>query len=304
MRALLACFRGGFRRWSAYRTAAAAGAFTNTVFGLVKASISVAAVASAGGTLAGYDAGSVATYAWLTQALIGPVHVFGWSELAERVRTGDVVVDLGRPVDLQLSWLAADLGRAAFVLVPRGLPPLLVGAVTFGLVLPAAGWPYALGAVSVVLAVAISFACRFAVNLSAFWLLDVRGAVTLYVVASNVLSGLVVPVHWFPPWMGALAAATPFPSMLQSPVDVITARVSGAAALGVLATQAAWLAATLLTGRLLMARATHAGGAGWLAPTRSCCVRACARKCPTAPASPSTWWATSASASSTSASCT
>lgn len=257
MRALLACFRAGFRRWSAYPSAAAAGAFTNSVFGLVKASISVAAVASAGGTLAGYDAGSIATYAWLTQALIGPVQVFTDVELAERVRSGDVVIDLGRPIDLQLSWLATDLGRAAFVLVPRGLPPLLVGALTFGLVLPTTALPYVLGAVSVVLAVAVSFACRFIVNLSAFWLLDVRGVVTLYLVASNVLSGLVVPVHWFPPWLGTVARLTPFPSMLQAPVDVLTARASGQAALGMLATQAGWLAATLLTGRVAMTLASR-----------------------------------------------
>ncbi len=54
-----------------------------------------------------------------------------------------------------------------------------------------------------------------------------RGLLTLYMVGSNVLTGLVVPVHWFPGWMAALATATPFPSMLQAPVDVISGRVTG-----------------------------------------------------------------------------
>jgi ABC-2 type transport system permease protein len=237
--------------------ASAAGALTNTVFGVVKASIVLAAIGSAGGVVAGYDAQQGATYSWLCQALVATVGLFGWRELADRIRTGDVAVDLARPLDLQLSGLAGDLGRGLFMLLPRGLPPLLVGFAFFGVALPKAVLPYVLAAVSIPLAVAISYACRFAVNLVAFWLLDVRGALTLYVVASNVLSGLIVPVAWFPGWMGALAAATPFPSMLQAPVDVLSGRLLGWAAVATVAVQVGWLAVTLLLGRVLLARATR-----------------------------------------------
>lgn len=257
MRPLTALAVAGFRRWSAYRAATVAGAVTNSVFGLLRAAITVAAVGAAGGTIAGYSALDVATYSWLAQAMIAPITLGAWKELADRVRTGDISVDLGRPVDLQLSWLAADLGRATFVLLPRALPPLAVGAVTTGLGLPTAGWSYLLGAVSVVLAVVISFGIRFVVNLSAFWLLDVRGVLTLQMVVSNVLCGFIIPVAWFPPWLGAIAAATPFPSMLQSPVDVLSGRVLGLDAAEVVAVQALWALAVLGAGRLVLSRATR-----------------------------------------------
>ena len=257
MPALFALAIAGFKRWSAYRAAAVAGAVTNSVFGLLRAAITVAAVGAAGGTIAGYSALDVATYTWLTQALIAPINVWVWGELAERVRTGDIAVDLARPVDLQLAWLAADLGRAAFVLLPRGLPPLAVGALTTGLALPSSGWSYLLGAVSVVLAVGISFAIRFAVNLSAFWLMDVRGVLTLHMVLSNILSGFIIPVAWFPSWLGAVAAATPFPSMLQTPVDILSGRVAGVAALQVVALQCFWLVVMLAIGRVVLTRATR-----------------------------------------------
>lgn len=249
MRVFTAYLAMGFRRWSTYRLAAAAGAFANTVFGLIKAAITMAAIGAAGGTLAGYDAVTGATYAWIAQALIGPVNVFTWNELALRVRTGDIAVDLARPVDPQLAYLAADLGRAAYQVIPRGAPPLVVGALVTGLALPAVPLPYLLGLVSVVLAVMVSFACRWLVNLAAFWLLDLRGVSTLYVVATGVLSGMIVPVHWFPTWMATLAAATPFPSMMQAPIDVLTGRVEGLAALGTVGVQAAWLVALLALGR-------------------------------------------------------
>lgn len=257
MRVYAAMFSAGVRRYSRYRAAIAAGTLTNSVFGLLKANIYVAAVASAGSQLGGYDARASITFAWLTQALIAPVHLFAWTEVAQRVRTGDIAIDLGRPVDLQLSLLAADLGRAAFVLLPRGLPPLLVAAAVTGLSLPAAVLPYLLGAVSVVLAVALSFCCRFALNLVAFWLVEIRGVVTLYVTASNFLSGLMLPVAWFPGWLRTLAVGTPFPSFLQYPVDILTGRVTGWAAAGHLAQQAGWLLAAALLGRWMLARATR-----------------------------------------------
>jgi len=256
VRPFLALAAAGWRRWSAYRAATVAGAFTNTVFGFVKAAIAMAAVASAGGVIVGYDARDVATYSWLTQGLLAAMALFGWSELAERVRTGDIAVDLARPTDLQLSWLATDLGRAAYVLLPRGLPPVLVGALTTGLSMPSSPLAYLLGSVSVALGVSLSFAGRFLMNLAAFWLLDYRGVVTLYMLVSLVLSGLVIPVHWFPGWLGVLADLTFFPSILQTPVDVLSGRSQGTEAVGLLVVQGGWLVAVLLAGRLVLARAT------------------------------------------------
>lgn len=253
MRALGALFVAGFRRWSAYRAGAAAGAVTNTVFGLIKASILIAAIDAAGGAVAGYDARSAATFAWLTQALLAPVWLSMWNELALRVRTGDIAVDLARPVDLQLGFLAADLGRAAFLLGPRGAPPMIVGALTFGLAMPASAGPYLLGAVSIVAAVATSFAGRYLMNLLAFWVVDVRGLLALYLFTSNVFCGLMVPVHWFPHWLATLAAATPFPSMIQAPVDILTAR----GGVHELVVQLTWMTAMLYAGQLLTRVATR-----------------------------------------------
>jgi ABC-2 type transport system permease protein len=257
VRAVGAFVVAGFRRYSAYRLSVAAGAFTNSVFGLLRASIVVAAVGAAGGTLAGYDEHSVVAYAWITQALIAPVAVFAWNDLGLRVRTGDVAVDLARPVDLQLQFLAADLGRAAYVVLPRGIPPLLVGALTFGLVMPATPLPYLLGAVSLLLAVTISFNLRFLANLSAFWLLDHRGVLGVYVAVSNIFSGMYVPVPWFPDWMAAVARLTPFPSLIQAPADVITGRLDTAGSLRTVGVQLLWLAVTLAVTRLALSRATR-----------------------------------------------
>src|SRR4051794_40493645 len=133
MRRYLELAAAEFRRYSTYRLAVAAGVVTQAVFGFIRVGVMFGALAAAGGTLAGYDQGQASTYVWLGQALLAPVNLLNWTEVADRVRSGEIAVDLARPLDLQASWWARDLGRAGFQLLTRGLPPLLIGAVTLGL---------------------------------------------------------------------------------------------------------------------------------------------------------------------------
>ncbi|MGZ4783524.1 MAG: ABC transporter permease [Oryzihumus sp.] len=241
----------GFRRQSSYRLAMLAGLATNVVFGFIRAAILFAAIDSAGGSLAGYTKGTASAYVWLSQGLIGAVTLTGIADIGDRIRTGDVAVDFTRPVDLQTWHLAEDLGRAAYSLIPRGIPSVLVGALTVGIALPTVALPYAMGLLSVALGVTISFYCRYAVNVLGFWLLDTRGVRTFYAVTSSFLAGLYVPVGLFPDWLHALAAATPFPSILQTPVDVISGHVTGADVWRALGLQVLWVAVTCVAGRAL-----------------------------------------------------
>lgn len=245
-------FRAGFRRRSSYRLAMVAGVLTNSVFGAIRGVVLGALVLASGGAVAGYTATTISTYNWLTQGLLGPVNVWGDGELAERVRTGDIAVDLARPVDLQLTGLAYDLGMACAAFLPRTLPTVLVGALTFGIALPRTPTPWLLGLVSLALALALSYLCRFAVQLIAFWLVDIRGVLTLYQALSGLLAGLVVPIALMPDWLAGIALATPFPGMLQFPVDILSGYADLAGSLQRIAAQAGWILGIGLLGRVLL----------------------------------------------------
>ncbi len=247
----------GFRRWSTYRQAAVAGVFVNTVFGVIRLSILLGVAESAGGEVAGYDAASLSTYTWVAQGMIAVVMIFTWTELADRVRTGDVAVDLARPVDLQLAWLAQDLGRAGWALISRGILPIAFGAAVYGIYVPGDVTAILLFPVSMLLAVVVSFACRFIVNLSAFWLMEIRGLVLLYVLVSGLLAGHLIPVQLFPDWLRHIAYATPFPALVQTPIDLVTGQATGARAVGLVGAQVAWAVVMLLAGRVVLARATR-----------------------------------------------
>ncbi len=246
-----------FRRYSTYRLAVVAGVVTQSVFGFIRISVMFTAIAAGGGTLLGYNQKLASTYVWLGQALIAPLAIFAWTEIADRVRTGEIAVDIARPIDLQLGWWARDVGRAGFQLLSRGLPPLLIGALTVGLALPASWTAYPLGLISLALALSISFTLRYLLNLVAFWSVDVRGFIGLYFVLVGPLCGLFVPIHLFPPWLRTIAYATPFPSMLQVPIDVLSGLVLGAAAALQVLMQLGWLVLLVALARVVTWRGSR-----------------------------------------------
>jgi ABC-2 type transport system permease protein len=245
-RTFVALVSAGFRRYSTYRQATLAGIFTNVVFGYLRCFVLIAVTSGSGGTAGGYQASQLITYVWVTQGLIATVGMWSESGLADRIRTGDVVTDLLRPVPPVVSYLATDLGRAGFAAVTRFVAPVAVGALAFGLYLPHRPLTYPLFLISVLLATVISFACRYVVNATAYWLLDSRGPQLSWMLASNVLSGLYFPLSFLPGWLYLLVWwGTPCPSMLQAPVDVLVERHSTGGQFALLAGQLAWAGLTL-----------------------------------------------------------
>ncbi|TQM64397.1 ABC-2 type transport system permease protein [Humibacillus xanthopallidus] len=244
--------RAGFRRHSTYRLALLAGMTTNSVFGIIRAYILLAALASAGASIGGYDASMAVAFVWWGQALLGTVNLWGFAEVKDRVRTGDIAIDFLRPLDPQLAYLAGDLGRAGINLIGRGIPAILLGALLFDIAWPPSGLSWAAGAVSVLLAVIVAFAGNFVINLLAFWLVEIRGITLLWMITGGLLCGLYLPVPWFPDWLRTVATWSPFPSMLQQPIDILAGRVVGAGIATSLAIQLFWVTALLALGQVVL----------------------------------------------------
>ncbi len=241
----------GFRQQSAYLAAAVGGLVANVTFGFLKAAILLATLAAAGGSLRGYDSGRMLAYVWLSQAMLGLINVYGRDILSERIRTGDIAVDFLRPLDLQLAGLSTYLGTRLFTLLPRGLPTVTIGLLTTGMALPSRAVSYPLGAVSVLLAMTLAYLAVYALNISALWLVEIRGLQVAYMVVASFFCGLYIPVGIFPGWLETLARLTPFPSMLMTPVDVLSGYAAGTDALRLISAQVAWIVVVGLLGHLL-----------------------------------------------------
>ncbi|MCL3996594.1 MULTISPECIES: ABC transporter permease [Streptomyces] len=247
---------GGFRRYATYRAATAAGVFTNTVFGLILV-YTYQALWSERPHLGGYDQAQAVTYVWLGQAFLSTLAIGGGGvedELMERIRTGDVAIDLYRPADLQLWWLAADLGRALFQLLGRGVVPFVFGALCFPVALPADAGRWAAFLVAVVLAMLVGFGIRYLVALSAFWLLDGTGVTQMGWLLGYFCSGMLLPLNVIPGALGEIVRVLPWSSLLQAPADIL---LGHADPLPTYLFQGAWAVVLLGAGRLAQSAATR-----------------------------------------------
>ncbi|WP_244945188.1 ABC transporter permease [Couchioplanes caeruleus] len=214
------------------------------------------AAGAAGGRPGGYDTTQLTTFVWVGQGLLTVVSLWGWTELADRIRSGDVAADLLRPVPVVGGYLASDLGRAGHAMIFRFLPPLAVGALFFDLYVPGRWFTVPLFALSIGLAVVASLALRFLVNATAYWLHDARGPIILWTLSSGILAGLYFPLRFLPDWLAVtMWVATPFPGLLQTPLDVLVERDPAPVQVGLVALQAVWAAALLALAALVQRRA-------------------------------------------------
>ncbi|MEV7471934.1 ABC-2 family transporter protein [Streptomyces kronopolitis] len=248
-----------FRRYTAYRAATAAGVFTNIAFGFIVA-YAYMALWQERPNLGGYGQEQALTFVWISQALAGAMALLGGGfqeEFQERIRTGEIAIDLSRPADLQLWWLANDMGRAALQLLSRGIAPLAVGALAFRLALPQSPLLWLAFLLSALLGAVVSFALRYLVALCSFWLLDGAGVTLVSGLLTMFFSGMLLPLTVFPGALGETARLLPWAAILQAPADVLLGRHHGPGLGQALLLQAAWALVLLTAGRALQLRATR-----------------------------------------------
>lgn len=248
--------RRAVQRQLAYRTQNLAGLVTNAFFGYLRAAL-LLAVYQTTSNVAGYDATAAVTFAWITQAMIMVVALWGWWDVEQTIRTGDVVSDLSKPFSYLGFWLARDLGRAAYFVVFRAVPILICGQLLFGLHWPSSLVSWLAFGLSMLLAVVVSFCWRFLLNLSAFWTTDARGLGGLAGAAILFLGGFVVPIRFFPDWLQAIALALPFATIIQVPADLFIERLSGWAVVGALLQQVLWAVVMLALAQVVTLVATR-----------------------------------------------
>ncbi len=251
IRLFLALSKRSFQRQLTYRTATLAGLTTNVFFGLLRAAVMVALYGQRE-EVVGISLQAAITYTGLTQGVIAYLSIFGWYELMDSVNTGEVGSDLLKPMDYFTFWLAKDVGRASVNFVFRGVTVILIYALIFDIVLPASlGQWIMLGAV-LILSWLISFAWRFLVNLAAFWTPNALGVGRFAFGIAWVLSGFIMPLRFYPDWFVTITHLTPFPSMVNTVVEVYLGLLHGPALWAALGQQVLWLVILVGLGQVIL----------------------------------------------------
>jgi len=256
--------RLSFQRRAAYRLANWSGVLVNFFFLLVHAQV-LLGFFRARGNAAGWAPNDAVLYFATSESLLMVIGIFPdfRYNLAERVRTGEIVSDLVRPVTLYWRELAERYGTGAYYLVTRAPAVFGAGWLVYGL-LPPLRWELVLFPLSLALAVAVSAGLWFLACSAAFWRENASGEMSAIVFVNTLLGGVFVPLDFYPEALRWTADLLPFRATLYTPVAIFTGKLSGTALAFGLAHQVVWVVglaalAGLLESRGLRRIAAHGG---------------------------------------------
>ncbi len=197
------------------------------------------------------------TYAMLAIVLnffMNPSNLPRWY-ITQQVRTGDIQMDLLRPLDFPFHLLARSTGMTLYILAIPCLPACLMGALFLGLKAPASTQAGLLFVPSLALAFLVAFGLNFLMGMVAVYAIQVQRISWVYFSVVNFFSGQVVPLWIFPPLLARVAALLPFQALVGIPLSIYIGRLEGAQALQAIGLQAGWAMTLLLAGRLVWSRA-------------------------------------------------
>jgi ABC-2 type transport system permease protein len=231
-----------FKQQLAYRLALWAGLATNLFFGILRAVLLIALYGERG-EMNGLSLPGAITYVGLTQAMIAYLLIFGSFDLMNTIVSGAISTDLLKPVSLFVYWLGRDFGRSLVNLFGRGVLFVAAYSLFYPVTLPNRPEQWFFLVISLVLAWLVNYSWRFLLNLAAFWSPDARGILRIGFTLTQFLSGFVMPLQLLPDWFNQIVKATPFPSMVDTSVQIYLGTLSNSAMLNALWLQFFWFLA-------------------------------------------------------------
>lgn len=201
---------------------------------------------------------SMLSYILISQALQG-LHGAGtplW-EIQERVRTGNIAMEMLRPYDFPLRMLFSDLGSMAFYFTTAVVPLYTVIFLFLRPELPASFWQWGLFVFSAGLGYFIRYSIELTFGLFTFWLVETGGVEDIFYFSISLFSGSVVPLWFFPDSLERVARYLPFQGIYFVPNSIFVGQLTGQALPAALLIQVVWLSACYGILRFVWAKASQ-----------------------------------------------
>ncbi len=261
LRAYLSIFRMKAAEGLQYRIAALAGAsislFWIAMEILVYSVFYLHGEHPSAGLLAGLSLRQVITYVWLAQFLFTMQPMNTDSEILSRIQSGDVALELCRPLKLYHHWFAKVAAGRLIPLLGRGSVLLAVGLLvprSYGLGLPASlpGFLcFLLSTFSAFLLCSAYGTLVCSIRLSIRW---GNGPVYMIMLAAGFLSGSYLPLQLWPEPLQPYLLFQPFAGYLDIPVRFYLGSLPPERILWALGLQIFWSFLFVLMGKAVMKR--------------------------------------------------
>lgn len=200
--------------------------------------------------VAGYGIGQMVTYVavgWIARS-------FYFNnidrEMATEVLEGKIAISLIKPVDPQLMYVSQTVGESCFRFLMFTLPIATLIVAVYPVAPPASPGGALLFAVSCIGALLIYALINFIVGTCALHIYSILGVIRAKYFIMEFLSGLLLPLTFFPPAVQRVLVWLPFQHVSYTPLQIYLGKIQGLSAAGVLGVQALWIGILYLTGRV------------------------------------------------------
>lgn len=255
-RSYLAVLSARFRTLLQYRAAAFAGFGTQLFWGLIRIMIFEAFYRSSSAPQPmTYE--EVVTYIWLSQAFLIMLPFNGDADVRDLVRSGNVVYELVRPLDLYTFWYSRAIALRTAPGLFRALPMFITASLFFGLQMPPSWASTGAWALSMIGALLIGAAITNLLNISLLWTISGEGIAILVSACTWLLSGIVLPLLFFPEWAQTVIDALPFRYVMDIPFRFYMGQIPPHEIGYHFPIQLAWLLVLVALGRIVLAHGTR-----------------------------------------------
>ena len=188
---------------------------------------------------AGIPLHAILTYTTVALLMSLILEIDGTRMIREKIREGTIATDLMKPISLPLYFFSDGFGQTLLHAV------LIVPALALALLMVRIDVPSPLVllafAVSFLLGYGVNFLLNFLMNSIAFWTLETFAIQLMVRWVSDLLSGQIVPLIFFPGFFQQIVLALPFAAIYSTPLLIYLGRIEPHAYAAAFAAQLAWL---------------------------------------------------------------
>lgn len=243
-----------------YRAAAWGGFICQFFWGLILIMVMRAFYASANLPHPPMTLAATVSYIWLGQAFLG---MLPWNvdrDMMLMVEDGSLCYEMLRPLDLHSYWFIRALSLRFTTMFLRVIPQLIFSALILPLLglnewvlhLPQVVAVYPAWLLSVTLALLLSAAITTTINITLIWSISGTGTSHLIGALVTLLSGMVVPLPFYPDRWQAILKYQPFHGLVDAPNRIFTGDITLKEAPLEWGLQLFWILFFILLGRLLV----------------------------------------------------
>jgi ABC-2 type transport system permease protein len=196
-----------FKEWGAYRTHSMVSIFVGPVYFLVQYYIWTAVYGSAE-TLNGIAYSQMIRY-FGAAALIGYLTMdFADWNLSMLIRTGKFLTFALRPINHRFFALSQKIGHRTLGFLLEFIPCVLIFTLLFKVDMRPANLLWTV--LSTALAFLMNFYINYCLGMTSFWVVKTDGIRSILFLVSQVFSGALIPLVFFPRWLQVIQFFLPF----------------------------------------------------------------------------------------------